>query len=108
MTEGHPLDGIESQVTAWRAAYASIKKWKFRANRARLRITETLDAAGATVGTLGGVPVVRLEPSTRERLDVERLRAERPDIYAEYATVSARPRLWNLDPAATSTRDTAP
>lgn len=96
-TTTHPLDGMESQVTAWRTAYANIFRWKMRANRARRRITEALDSAGASVGTLRGEPAVRLEPAHRDRLDVARLRAERPDVYAEYATSNPKPRLWDVE-----------
>lgn len=44
--------------------------------------------AGASIGTVNGVPVVSYASSTRIALDQARLKRERPDVVEEFSDIS--------------------
>jgi hypothetical protein len=47
-----------------------------------------LVAAGATIGTVNGVPVVSFASSTRIALDQGQLKERRPDVFEEFSDIS--------------------
>ncbi len=70
--------------------------WKKAADDLRTRIDEELYETLATDGILvdpDGVPVGKARHVPGKRFDVKRLRAERPEIYAEFETETDQVRL---------------
>lgn len=72
-------------LEAWRRAKEKAAHWEEAAQAAQRHITDALDAAGATVGTVNGQAVVRWREVVQSRVDGERLRADHPELAEQYS-----------------------
>lgn len=74
-------------LAAWRRARDKVREWQATADAAQAKITEALDAAGATVGTLDGRPACKWTRVESKRVDSARLKADHPHLADLYSTV---------------------
>lgn len=83
-----PIDDLSTWVAAYREACTNRDNWAAVADRAKEHISKALEAADAEVGTVNGYPAVRWTAVTSNRLDTKRLRAEHPDLVAQFSVPS--------------------
>ena len=76
----------EDLIRAYHEAKATEKAAAERRREAETRLKAMI--GDRAIGRIAGVDVVTWKPITQSRLDAKRLRAERPDIYEQYATMS--------------------
>lgn len=79
-----PLDTFADWIEAYRRAHEQASHYKNLADNIQKKITLALENAGASVGTVRGVPAVRWVTVTSHRLDSVTLRADHPLIAADY------------------------
>lgn len=92
------IDELATWVTAYREACDNRDNWAAIADRAKQQIAQALEESDAEVGTLNGHPAVRWSPVTTNRLDTKRLRAEHPDLAAEFSVTSHTRRFTLVEP----------
>jgi hypothetical protein len=95
------LDQLADWIEAYRRAHEQAGHYKNLADNIQKKITNALDKADATVGTVAGAPVVRWVPVTSYRIDTVTLRAEHPIIAADYSVPIVSRRFTVVGPAAT-------
>lgn len=76
----------EELIRAYHEARAAEREAAQRRQEAENRLKALL--GDKAIGRIAGVDVVTWRPVTSQRLDTKRLRAERPDVYEQYATAS--------------------
>ncbi|WP_143268708.1 hypothetical protein [Amycolatopsis vastitatis] len=88
-------DAVRASIDSFASVIGALRRIK----RAQAKLTEerkdnealikaALVARGASVGTVGGVPVVSFASSTRIALDQGQLKERRPDLFEEFSDIS--------------------
>ncbi|WP_037365602.1 hypothetical protein [Amycolatopsis orientalis] len=83
-----PLDSFARFVGTLRRIKGKQAKLTQQRKDVETVLKAALLGAGATIGTVNGVPVVSYSSSTRIALDQGRLKRERPDVAEEFSDIS--------------------